>query len=91
MKRELIEYPNGNTTANGATISKPGRHLAGDCSSYPAAWRYFCAQAATHRTRLVMLQTGMRAPMGIKVKVPAQTIQDFGPANRKKNTSKVDG
>lgn len=30
-------------------------------------------------TRLVMLQTGMRAPMGIKVKGPdLQTIQDFG-------------
>lgn len=30
-------------------------------------------------TRLVMLQTGMRAPMGIKVKGPdLQTIEDFG-------------
>ena len=30
-------------------------------------------------TRLVMLQTGMRAPMGIKVKGPdLKTIEDFG-------------
>ena len=56
-----------------------GRHLAGDCESIEDPGIDFGPKLQPIQTRLVMLQTGMRAPMGIKVYGPdLETIEKTG-------------
>ena len=60
------------------------RYLATDRERHPSSGIDFRPEAAAYRARLVMLSTGMRAPMGIKVYGPdLETIEKAGKAIEK--------